>query len=88
MINNKDTSYITLRDLWEIVIGNIWLFSASVIVCIAVAVGYILITPPTYQRTASILIKSDDKGQSALGSAQAFESMGLVQPNTDRKSVV
>ncbi len=83
MINNKDTSYITLRDLWEIVIGNIWLFSASVIVCIAVAVGYILITPPTYQRTASILIKSDDKGQSALGSAQAFESMGLVQPNTD-----
>ena len=83
MINNKDTSYITLKDLWEVFIGNIWLFIGSAIVCITVAVGYIAITPPAYQRTASILIKNDDQGKSALGGTQAFESMGLVQSNTD-----
>ena len=83
MTNNKDNSYITLKDLWEVFVDNIWIFLGSVIICVAVAVGYIIITPPTYQRTASILIKSDAQGQSSLGAAQAFESMGLVQSNTD-----
>lgn len=82
MNNNQDQQYINLKDLWDIFLGNIWIFAASIIVCVAIAVGYVAVTPPTYMRTASILIKDDSKGQS-ISSTGGFENMGLVQSNTD-----
>ncbi|MFI3297236.1 MAG: polysaccharide biosynthesis tyrosine autokinase [bacterium] len=82
-MKSQDSSYITLKDLWENLIDNIWLFVASVAVCVAVSVVYIARTPSSYQRTASILIKEDAAGSSMNGAASAFESMGLVQAKTD-----
>ncbi|MFI3295235.1 MAG: polysaccharide biosynthesis tyrosine autokinase [Rikenellaceae bacterium] len=82
-MNNKEKNYLTLRDVWEVFINNIWLFVASVIIALAVAIAYISITPPTFTRTASILIKSDQKGQSIASSGDIFEDIGLVKSYTD-----
>lgn len=81
MNNSQDTSLITLRDIWEVFLGNIWVFIVSVVLCVAASVAIIIATPPTYQRTASILIKDDKQGQSMAGAE--FANMGLVQSNTD-----
>ncbi|MFR9652000.1 MAG: polysaccharide biosynthesis tyrosine autokinase [Rikenellaceae bacterium] len=78
---NNENSYLTLRDLWEQFVGNIWLFIASVVVCVSVAFGYIATTAPTYMRTISILVKSDKKNQT--GVEAYFQEMGVVQPQTD-----
>ncbi len=80
-MKKEETSYITLKDIVDIFLGNIWLFVISVALCVGGAFIYIAKTPPTFQRTASILIKDDKKGQSI--ESAAFESMGLVQSNTD-----
>ena len=81
--NNSNKQYLTLKDVWNILLGNIWLFVASVVLTVSIAVVYIAVTPPTYKRTASILIKDESKGQSIQNTAAAFEDMGLVQTNTD-----
>lgn len=75
---------INLRDLWDIFLGNIWLFVASVIVALALAVAYLVITPSVYKRTASVLIKNDSQGKS-IGAAglQSFEDMGFLNTNID-----
>lgn len=78
---NGDNSYITLRDICELFVGNIWLFVVSILLSLSVALYYIAITPPIYSRKASLLIKDDKQGNSIEGAA--FESMGLLQPNTD-----
>lgn len=77
-MENKENSYITLSDLWEIFVKNFWFFVASVFVCASFAVGYIAITQPTYRRTATVLIKDEQQGQSVADAAIA--SLGLVQP--------
>lgn len=75
---------ISLRDLWELFLGNIWKFVFSVIIALILGVTYVTITPPVYQRGASILIKNDKQG-GTIGSAglQSFENMGFLQSNTD-----
>ena len=81
--NNSDEQILTLKDLWDIFLGNIWLFMTSIAIAVSVAIIYIAITPPSYQRSASILIKDEQQGQSIQGSVEAFENMGFVQTKTD-----
>ncbi|MFI3321302.1 MAG: polysaccharide biosynthesis tyrosine autokinase [Rikenellaceae bacterium] len=80
MENNK--SFLTLRDIWEILLANIWLFIVSLVISVSIAVYYIVVTPPTYSSMASIMIKSDKNGNS-LGDSPVFDNMGLVNMNTD-----
>ena len=48
---------INLRDLFMIFISKWYWFALSVIVCLTVAVLYLMSTPKIYERTASILVK-------------------------------
>ena len=83
-MNNKTNEFITVKDLWEILINNIWLFVLSVVISLSVGVAYIVITPPMYQRHASILLKDDEQGKSISTQAtQGFQDMGLFQSNTN-----
>ncbi len=82
--NNKSDNW-TLRDLWDIFIENIWIYVVCCTLAVAIAVIYIVIIPPQYERSASILIKNDEQGQS-IGSSQmtqGFENLGLFQSNTN-----
>ncbi len=75
-MNKKENSYITISDLWEIFTHNIRFFSISIIACVSLATIYLIVTPPTYKRTASVLIKDEQQGQSIAYAA--IESLGLV----------
>ncbi|WP_295937790.1 tyrosine-protein kinase [uncultured Alistipes sp.] len=83
-MNKKNDNYLTIANLKEIVADNFWLFFISVAAAVSIAVGYIIITPPTYQRSASVLIKDD--AQSKTGNSIApkgFEEIGLFNLNTN-----
>ena len=83
-MDNKTKEFITVKDLWEIFINNIWLFVISVVISISIGIAYIVITPPMYQRNASILIKDNEQGKSISTQAtQGFEDMGMFQSNTN-----
>ncbi|MFI3320236.1 MAG: polysaccharide biosynthesis tyrosine autokinase [Rikenellaceae bacterium] len=79
---NTQSNNWTLRDIWDILLENIWIYVVSCAVAVAIAVAYIIITPPQYERLASVLIKDDEQGQS-IGASQGFENLGLLKSSTN-----
>ncbi|MFR9564062.1 MAG: polysaccharide biosynthesis tyrosine autokinase [Rikenellaceae bacterium] len=85
--NTIDTSYITVRDIFDMFFGNIWLFLVSIAVCLAGAFYAIAITPPLYERTASIMIKEENKQMQQI-TAAAFSGSISAQASNDIKNEV
>ena len=82
--NSQEQEFLTIRDLWDIFLDNIWLFVVSVAVCVSIAIAYIIVTPPTYERSTSVLIKDEEKGNSISSSSmQGFEDLGLFNSNVN-----
>ena len=70
--------FIRLQDLFYLCLARWRCFVLSLAVTLGAATYYLLSTPSVYQRTASVMIKEDSKGQS-IGSdvASMFSDMGL-----------
>ena len=59
-----------IKDIWMLCLGRWQWFVYSLILCLGLAVAYLLRTPPTYTRSASLLIKEDAKGRAKSFSDQ------------------
>ncbi len=81
-MNSKKTQYVTIKDAWNYFISNIWLFIISIILSTSIALVYVVITPPIYKRTASILIKSDEQRQD-LSNVLSLDGSGTHNNNID-----
>ena len=53
-----------------------WVFAASVVVCLGLAVLYLKVKSPTYLVTSTILVAQDDNGSSAGASLLKSLSLG------------
>lgn len=71
----NDVLFLTLKKWPWIVL--------SLLVCVGLAMLYLLRCQPVYTRTASIIIKDDSKGKSASADLDAFADMGFIQTNTN-----
>ena len=82
---NQQADYLRLQDLLAICIGKWKWFVLSLIIFVGLAVVYLLVTPPVYTRTTSLLIKEGDKkGTSSLSSVvNAFAEMGIFSANVN-----
>lgn len=67
----QDSIAFMLKDIWYLCVANWYWFLLSVIIALCLGYYYLLITPPVYQRSISILIKSkegeDDRMMKQLG---------------------
>ena len=70
-------SSLNLRDLFDVVIHNWYWFILSAVLCVVTAFLYLRITPPTYTRTATVLI-NDDKSSSGMGDMSSFMELGMM----------
>lgn len=84
----KDKQYITIKDAWSYFVSNIWLFIISIVISLFVALGYVVVTPPVYKRSASILIKSDEKTQAVSSVLSLNGSDAMHNSNTDLNNEV
>ena len=76
--------YLRLQDLFAMCLSRWRWFVVSLAVFIGIAVAYILVTPPVYKRSASLLIKDDTKKNPTLASEQnPFQDMGLFNTSTN-----
>lgn len=86
-VNNRnrmmeEETGVDFKDLFVIYLSKWKWVLLSVLVCMSVAFGYLITTPPTYQKVTSILVKQDHYGNSLAGSvAQNLSDFGLVQTN-------
>ena len=70
--------FIRLQDLMYLCLARWRWFVLSLVVTLGIATYYLLSTPPVYQRTASLMIKEDSKGQGINSDvASMFSDMGL-----------
>lgn len=80
----KADDFIRIQDLYYLCLAKWRWFVLSLVVCLGIAIIYLLMTPPVYTRTASLLIKEESKGQSLSGDVGAsFSDLGLFQSNTN-----
>ena len=79
---NPTDDFIRIQDLFHTVISKWYWFVMSLLAALALVVLYLMVTPPTYTRSASILIKDDSKGASA-GSIAGFDDLGIFKTNTN-----
>lgn len=81
----QQDDYLRLQDLLALCIGKWKWFVLSLIIFVGLAVIYLLITPPVFTRSTSLLIKEDGKsgGSSFSTELNAFAEMGLFSANTN-----
>lgn len=85
--NQEET--LNLRDLFFMLLARWRWFVASVVVALGLALAYLAITPPTYTRSASLLIKDDRRSGSLMGgAADAFADMGFMRTNSNVKNEI
>lgn len=53
-----------------------WWILTSVLLCLFVAVYYIYVTPKQYARYATVMMKSDSRGNANIGELSAFKELG------------
>jgi capsular exopolysaccharide synthesis family protein len=84
-MQQQQVDYLRLQDLFAICVSKWKWFVLSLIIFIGLAVVYLLVTPPVYKRTTSLLIKEGDKkGTSSLSSVvNAFAEMGIFSANVN-----
>lgn len=83
--NNKPADdFIRIQDLWGMFLPKWHWFALSLVVCLSLALLYILSTPNVYTRSASILVKDDSKGGSASSAlSNDFADLGMFKSNTN-----
>lgn len=83
-IATEDSSNaVSIKDILSIGLHRWRWIAASVTVCLALAVVYLLFATPIYTRTASLLIKEEGSGSSVNGAVDAFSDLGLFSTNTN-----
>lgn len=76
--------FIKLRDLYHLCLSKWYWFVISLFLLTGIAVIYILIAPPVYTRSASIVIKDESNGKSLAGDpGNTFSDMGFFQTMTN-----
>ena len=75
---------MSIKDMLYLCLNKWHWFAISVLIAIGIAVFYILCTPPVYTRSASLLIKEENKGQSMASDVSSmFADLGFMKSNTN-----
>lgn len=94
MAVNKNTAKqtddtINLQDMLALCLSKWKWFVVSIVCCLSIAIAHLLTTPPSYKRSASVLVKEDSKGSSSLMSElSSISDMGMFNANTNVNNVV
>lgn len=84
MEEQEQDNLLSIQDLFGLCVSKWRWIVLSVASALTLGVLYIVTTPPTYTRTASLLIKQDQKGGSAGSDmASAFSDMGIFKSNSN-----
>lgn len=85
--NIQQNNGLTLKSIIAFSVSKWYWFVISLIVTMSVAVVYLMKTTPEYTRTASLLIKNEDKNGTA-GTSIDMSEIGLVQNNTNLENEI
>lgn len=81
----QESEGISFQDLFALFIGKWKWFVISLVIFVSMAVIYLLVTPPLYTRSASLLIKESGRGgrSSFESEINSFAEMGIFSSHTN-----
>ena len=79
----KGGDLLQIKELLLTCLSRWYWFLLSVLICGAIAAFYILRTPPVYERSTEVQIKSEGQGKSMPGGIQSFNDLGIFRANTN-----
>lgn len=84
-LRQQQPDFLRMQDLLAICLGKWKWFLLSLIVFVGLAIGYLLVTPPVFTRSTSLLIKEGGKnGTTSFSSVvNAFAEMGIFSANVN-----
>jgi uncharacterized protein involved in exopolysaccharide biosynthesis len=86
---NQSDSFVSIADLWRMCISRWRWFAVSMLVCLVIAVRYLIVTPFLYTRTASIMLHEENLGENVTNSnSKDFHEIGFVRQKTNVSDVV
>ena len=88
-MNKTSESFLTIADLWHLCVAHWRWFVASVLLCLSLAIYYLLTTPYLYTHHASILVREESMGNNATEkNGDEFNKIGFVKQKTNVTDVV
>ena len=81
--NDQEEEGINISDLLHLCLYKWRWFVLSTLLCLTVAILYLMSTSPIYTRTATLLIEDDKKGASAISMTNEFQDLGLFSNTTN-----
>ena len=85
--NAQQGNGLTLKSIVSFAVSKWYWFVISLVITMSVAVIYLMRTTPEYTRTASLLIKNEDKNGTA-GTSIDMSELGIVQKNTNLENEI
>ena len=82
-IPNDQEDGINISDLLQLCLYKWRWFVLSTVICLTVAILYLMSTSPIYTRTATLLIEDEKKGASAISMTSEFQDLGLFSNTTN-----
>ncbi len=83
----KEYVGLTLKSVVAFAVSRWYWFALSLVITMTAAAVYLMKTTPEYTRTASLLIKNEDKNGNA-GTSIDMSELGLVQNNTNLENEI
>ena len=81
--NDQEEDGINISDLLQLCLYKWRWFVLSTVICLTVAILYLMSTSPIYTRTATLLIEDEKKGASAISMTSEFQDLGLFSNTTN-----
>lgn len=75
---NQSEEALNIKDILTLCLSKWYLFVISVAVCLAIAANKILKTPPTYTRTATVMIKENNTRRTSSSELEALMSGNMM----------
>lgn len=87
---NKTTErFLTISDLWHLCVARWRWFVVSVLLCLLIAVNYVLVTPYLYTRHATILVREEVMGNNTTeNNGKDFNQIGFVKQKRKISDIV
>ena len=82
-LKKKNSNNINIKDFVFLCISKWYWFAVSLAIVIGIAITYLLITPPVYTRSASLLIKEDAKGNTMSNAVGVLQDFDLFRTSTN-----
>lgn len=84
----QNNNGLTLKSIVAFAVSKWYWFIISLIVTMSVALIYLMKTTPEYTRTASLLIKNEDKNGGTGGTSIDMSELGIVQNTTNLENEI